>query len=54
MKNSKSNPISQTHFALETLAEAVVRLQNPEAAQDVDFFPNLMQAEGLPEDQQQR
>ena len=53
VKNSKSNPSSQTHFAPETLAEAVVSLQNPEAAQDVDVFPNLMQVEGVPEDQKQ-
>ena len=53
VENSKSNPSSQTHFALETLAEAVVSLQNLEAAHDIDFFPNLMQVEGVPEDQQQ-
>ena len=53
MNNSKSNPSSQTHFALETLAEAALSLQNLEAARDVDVFPNLMQAEGVPEDQQQ-
>ena len=51
VKNSKSNRSSQTHFALETLAEAIVRLQNLEATQDVDVFAKVMQEEGVPEDQ---
>ena len=53
MKNSNTNPNSQTHFALETLAEGTVSLQNPEVAKDAAAFPNLMQAEEVPEDQQQ-
>ena len=53
VKNSRSNPSSKTHFALETLVEVAVSLQNPEAARDVVVFPNLMQDEGVLEDQQQ-
>ena len=53
VKNSISNPSSHTHFALEILAEAAVSLQNPEVARDVVVFPNLMQAEGVPQDQHQ-
>ena len=51
VKNSKSNPRSQTHFALEILVEVAVSLQNPEAAQDATDFPNIGQAEEGPEDQ---
>ena len=45
VKNSRSNPSSQTHFALETLAKAVVILQNPEAIQDAADFSNIGKAE---------
>ena len=51
MKIFKWNPNSQTHFALETLAEAAMSLQNPEATQDAADFPNIGQAEEGLEDQ---
>ena len=53
MKNSNSNPSSQAHFALETLSEAATSFQDPEAAQDAVVFPNPMQPEEVPENQQQ-
>ena len=43
VKNSRPNPI--THFALETLSEATVSLQNPESIQDAANLPNIEQAE---------
>ena len=46
------NPISQTQFALETLAEATISLQNPEAAQDAADFPSIGKAKEGPKDQQ--
>ena len=48
VKNSRSNPSSQTHFALETLAEVAVILQNLEAAQDAADIPNIGQAKEGP------
>ena len=53
VKNSRLNPSSQTHFALETLVEAAVSLQNPEAIQDAANFLNIGKAEEVLEDQQQ-
>ena len=38
MKNS--NPNSQAHLALETLAEAAISLQDLEAAHDAAIIPN--------------
>ena len=32
----------RTHLALETLAEAVISLQNPKVAHDIAYIPNLM------------
>ena len=49
MKNSNSNPSSQAHCALETLAEATSIFQDPEAAYDVAALSNTMQVEGVPE-----
>ena len=53
MKNSNSNPISQAHFSLETLAEAAVSLQGPKAAHDVVALSNPMQVEEIPKEQEQ-
>ena len=53
MKNSNSNPSSQAHCALKTLAEVAGSFQDPEVAQDVAVFQNPMQPEEVPEDQQQ-
>ena len=49
MKNS--NPNSQAHIALETLAEAAISLQDLEAAHDAAAFPNPMQVEEVLEGQ---
>ena len=43
LKKSRSNPSSR--FALETLAEAITSLQNPEAIQEAVDFPNIGKAE---------
>ena len=43
VKNSRSNPSS--HFALETLAEAAVSLQNPKSIQAAANLPNIEHAE---------
>ena len=51
LKNSISNPSSR--LTLETLAEAAVSLQNPEAIQEATDFPNIGQVEEIPEYQQQ-
>ena len=51
LKNSKSNPSSC--FTLETLAEAIVRFQNPEEIQEAAGFPNIGKAEEIPKYQQQ-
>ena len=42
LKKKNSNPISQAHFALETLAEETISLQNPEVAHDIADIPNHM------------
>ena len=47
---SKWNPSSQTQFALETLVEVAMSLQNPEATHDAANFPNIGQAEEVTED----
>ena len=51
MKNSNSNHSSQSHFALETLAEATTSFQDPEAARDATTQSNPRQIEELPERQ---
>ena len=51
MKNSKSNPSSQAHFALETLAKAAASFQDPEAAHDAAALSNPMQMEEILEGQ---
>ena len=43
MKEAKLNP--STHLTLETLAEAVVSLQPPEASQAAVNLPNIEPAE---------
>ena len=53
LKNYNSNPISQAYLALETLVDATMGLQDLEAAQDAAGFPNPMQLEEVPEDQNQ-
>ena len=50
LNNSRSNPSSCS--ALETLAEAAICLQNPEAIQEAVDFPNIGQVEEIPEYQQ--
>ena len=47
------NPISQAHFALETLVEAAASFQDPEEAHDVASLSNPMQVEEVPEEQEQ-
>ena len=49
MKNSNSNPSSQAHFALETLAMVVASFQDLEAAHDATTQSNPKQMEELPE-----
>ena len=51
MKNSNSNPSSQAHFALETLAEATTSFQDPEGAHDAVALSNPMQIEEILEGQ---
>ena len=51
VKSSRPNP--STHFALETLAEAAVSLQNPESIQAAADLPNIEQAEERSEGKQQ-
>ena len=52
LKKKNSNPSSQAHFAMETLAEAAISLQNLEVAHDIADIPNLMQVEEVPEGQE--
>ena len=47
MRNS--NPNSQAHLALETLAEVAISLQDLEAACDAVDIPNPMQVAKVPE-----
>ena len=49
MKNSNRNP--QTHFALETLAEATASFHDLEVARDATSLSNPMQIEEIPEGQ---
>ena len=51
LQKENPNPNPKTHFALETLAEAAISLQDPEAAHDAVDIPNLMQVEEIPEGQ---
>ena len=51
MKNSNSNPSSQAHFALETLAEATTSFQDPEGPHDAVALSNPMQIEEILEGQ---
>ena len=45
LENKNSNPRSQAHFTLETIAEVVTSFQDPEAAHDVVALSNPMQIE---------
>ena len=49
LQEKNSNPSTQAHLALETLAEAATSLQDPVAAHEVAVLPNPMQGEGVPE-----
>ena len=49
MKNSNSNPSSQAHLVLETLAEATISLHDPEAFHDAAIVPNPIQVEEITE-----
>ena len=40
LQKKNSNPISQSHLALETLAEATISLQDLEVAHDAAVSPN--------------
>ena len=51
LQTKNSNPNSQAHLALETLAEAAISLQDPEATHDGATIPNPMQVEEVPEGQ---
>ena len=51
MKNSNSNPRSQAHFSLETLAEGATSFQDPEVAHDSVALSNPMQIEEIREGQ---
>ena len=52
LEKKNSNPISQSHFPLETLAEAITSLQDPEFAHDIADIPNIMQVEEVVEGQE--
>ena len=51
MKNSNSNPSSQDHFTLETLAKVAASFQDPEAGHDVAALSNPVQIEEILEGQ---
>ena len=51
MNNSNSNPISQAHFALETLVEAATSFQDLEVAHDAAALSNPMNMEEILEGQ---
>ena len=51
LQTKNSNPKSQAHLVLETLAEAAISLQDLEAACDVAAIPNPMQVAEIPEGQ---
>ena len=51
LQNKNSNPSSQAHLTLETLAEAAISLQELEAACDAAAIPNPMQVAEIPEGQ---
>ena len=48
---NNSNPKSQAHLELETLEEAAISLQDPEATCDAATIPNPMQVVEIPEGQ---
>ena len=50
LQQKNPNPNSQAHLALETLAEAAISLQDPEAAGDAADIPNPMQVVEVPKD----
>ena len=47
LQNKNSNPSSQAHFALETLAEGATSFQDPEVAHDSVALSNPMQIEEI-------
>ena len=49
LENKNSNPSSQAHFTLETLADEAISLQDPEVAHNIIDIPHLMQVEEVPE-----
>ena len=49
--NKISNPSSQAHLVLETLAEAAIILQDLEASHDAYVIPNPIQVEEILEGQ---
>ena len=51
LQTKNSNPKSQAHLVLETLAEVAISLQDPEAACDVAAIPNPMHVANIPEGQ---
>ena len=51
LQTKNSNPNSQAHLALETLAEATISLQDPEASCDAADIPNPRQVAEVPKDQ---
>ena len=51
LQTKNSNPNSQAHLALETLADAAMTLQDSEVAQDVVVVPNPVQVEEVLEGQ---
>ena len=51
LQMNNSNPKSQAHLALETLAEETISLQDPDAMCDAAAIPNPMQVAKMPEGQ---
>ena len=52
LEKKNSNPSYQAHFALETLTEAAISLQDSEVAHDIVDIPNIMQVEEVTEGQE--
>ena len=51
LQTKDSNPQSQAHHKLETLAEVAMNLYDPEAAYDSTAIPNPIQVAETPEEQ---
>ena len=54
LQKKNSNPSSQAHFALETLAKAAASFQDPKAAHDVVALSNPMQMEEITKGQREK